>query len=103
MNSVLNYAYTVLQSQIQIKAVAEGYDPTIGIMHEARSGSSAFIFDLMEQQRPTVDRIILDFATSQVFDPADFTIRSDGICRLHPQLARRVVGMVAGIDGNITI
>jgi CRISPR associated protein Cas1 len=33
-------------------AVAEGYDPTIGIMHEGRYGSSAFVFDLMEPERP---------------------------------------------------
>jgi CRISPR-associated protein Cas1 len=37
-NSILNYAYTVLQSQIQINAVAAGYDPTIGIMQEGSGG-----------------------------------------------------------------
>jgi CRISPR/Cas system-associated endonuclease Cas1 len=36
VNAILNYAYTVLQGEIQIEAVAEGYDPTIGIMHEGR-------------------------------------------------------------------
>jgi CRISPR/Cas system-associated endonuclease Cas1 len=41
VNAILNYAYTVLQSQIQITAVADGYDPTVGIMHEGRFGSSA--------------------------------------------------------------
>jgi CRISPR-associated endonuclease Cas1 len=61
VNAILNYAYAVLQSQIQINAVAEGYDPTIGVMHEARDGSSAFVFDLMEPERPTVDRKVLEF------------------------------------------
>jgi CRISP-associated protein Cas1 len=42
----------LLQNQIQIEAVAEGYDPTIGVMHEARDGSPAFIFDMMEPKRP---------------------------------------------------
>src|ERR1700730_11464069 len=32
INAMLNYAYAVLQSQIQINAVADGYDPTVGIM-----------------------------------------------------------------------
>jgi CRISPR-associated protein Cas1 len=36
VNAILNYAYAVLQSRIQIDAVAEGYDPTIGIMHACR-------------------------------------------------------------------
>lgn len=51
VNAILNYAYGVLQSEIQINAIAEGYDPTIGIMYERRDGSWAFIFDLMEPQR----------------------------------------------------
>src|ERR1700730_9938089 len=78
LNAILNYAYAVLQSQIQIDTIAEGYDPTMGIMHEARDGSSAFIFDLMEPERPAIDRKVLEFVKGHVFDPADFTIRSDG-------------------------
>jgi CRISPR-associated protein Cas1 len=96
MNAILNYTYTVLQSQLQIDAIAEGYDPTIGIMHEGNNGSSAFIFDLMEPFRPLVDRKVLDFIQGHVFDPADFVIRSDGVCRLNPEMARRVVQMVCG-------
>jgi CRISPR-associated endonuclease Cas1 len=46
VNAILNYAYTVLQSELQINAIAEGYDPTIGIMHEGNNGSTAFIFYL---------------------------------------------------------
>lgn len=71
--------------------VADGYDPTIGIMHEKREGSSAFIFDLMEPERPAADRKVLEFIKGHVFDPADFVIRSDGVCRLNPEMARCVV------------
>ena len=88
VNAILNYAYTVLESELRIKAIADGYDPTIGIMHEGRDGSSKFVFDLMEPERPKVDRAVLDFVKATVFDPADFTIRSDGVVRLNPQLAR---------------
>jgi CRISPR associated protein Cas1 len=75
------HAYAVLQSQIQTNAVAKGYDPIFGIMHERRDGSSAFIFDLMEPERPTTDRKVLEFIRGHVFDPADFVIRPDGIKR----------------------
>src|SRR6516165_602658 len=51
VNAILNYAYTVLQSEIQISAISDGYDPTIGIMHEGSDGSAAFVFDLMEPRR----------------------------------------------------
>jgi hypothetical protein len=31
----------------------------------------------------------------QVFDPADFVIRTDGVCRLNPEMARMVVAKVS--------
>jgi CRISP-associated protein Cas1 len=46
-------------------------------------------------KRPRVDRAVLDFIKSSVFDPADFVIRSDGVCRLNPQMARTVVAKVS--------
>jgi CRISP-associated protein Cas1 len=94
VNAILNYAYTVLQSQLQIAAIAEGYDPTIGIMHEGNNGSAAFIFDLMEPFRPLVDRNVLEFIKGHLFDPSDFVIRSDGVCRLNPGMARHVAQIV---------
>jgi len=96
VNAMLNYAYTVLQSQLQIGAIAEGYDPTTGIMHERRNGSAAFVFDLMEPHRPLVDRKVLEFLEGHTFDPADFVIRADGVCRLNPEMSRHIAGLVAG-------
>jgi CRISPR-associated protein Cas1 len=91
VNAILNYAYAALESEMRIKAISEGYDPTIGIMHEGSDGSSKFIFDLMEPERPRVDRVVLDFVKGHVFDPSDFVIRTDGVCRLNPEMARMVV------------
>ena len=99
VNAILNYAYAALESEIRIKAISEGYDPTIGIMHEGSDGSSRFIFDLMEPERPKVDRNVLDFVKSHVFDPADFVIRTDGVCRLNPEIARMVVAGFSAVNG----
>jgi CRISP-associated protein Cas1 len=95
VNAILNYAYAALESEIRIKAISDGYDPTIGIMHEGSDGSSKFIFDLMEPERPRIDRVVLDFVKRHVFDPADFVIRSDGVCRLNPEMARMMVVRVS--------
>jgi hypothetical protein len=38
---------------------------------------------------------VLDFVKAHVFDPADFVIRTDGVCRLNPEMARMVVARVA--------
>jgi CRISPR-associated endonuclease Cas1 len=93
VNAMLNYAYTVLQSEIQMSAISEGYDPTIGIMHEEHRDSAAFVFDLMEQSRPEVDRNLLRMLNSQSFHSADFSICRNGICRLAPQMARYIAGL----------
>jgi CRISPR-associated protein Cas1 len=94
LNAILNYTYGVLQSQLQIQAVTDGFDPTLGIMHQGRRGAPALVFDLMEPNRPKVDAVVLGFALSATFSGADFVIRSDGVVRLAPQLARRVCQLV---------
>jgi CRISP-associated protein Cas1 len=54
------------------------------------------MFDLMEPERPAVDRKVLEFVSGHVFDPADFVIRTDGVCRLNPEMAKCVVRLVSG-------
>lgn len=95
VNAILNYAYTVRQSQLQIDTMANGYDPTLGIMHNRHQGSNAYILDLIEPERPIVDTAILRFLQERSFNGADFVIRRDGVCRLSPQLARAVATAVA--------
>jgi CRISPR-associated protein Cas1 len=93
VNAMLNYAYGVLVAQTQIRLIAEGYDPTIGIMHDRESDRGtypAFALDHMEPLRPVVDRGILQLVNSTTFTGADFSIQADGVCRLNPDLARRV-------------
>jgi hypothetical protein len=48
----------------------------------------------MESEQQKVDRQMLDFARTTVFDSADFTIRSNGVVRLNPQVARVAVARV---------
>jgi CRISP-associated protein Cas1 len=95
VNAMLNYGYAVLLRHMQIEAVAEGYDPTIGIMHKPKKDSPAYALDLMEPLRPVVDRAILTFVQSEAFSGKDFTIQGNGVCRLNPELARRVVQVVS--------
>lgn len=94
INAMLNYAYGVLTARTQMKLIADGYDPTIGIMHddkETRGKYPAFALDTMEPMRPIVDRGILNIINTVTFTRNDFPIQHDGVCRLNPNLARRVV------------
>ncbi len=95
VNAMLNYAYAILHSQVQIEAIGEGYDPRLGIMHESRPEAQALIFDLVEPRRPIVDAAVLKFVAAELFSAADFVICDDGTCRLAPQLARRLCEAIA--------
>jgi CRISPR-associated protein Cas1 len=93
VNAMLNYAYGVLIGRTQVQLIAEGYDPTIGILHGRESERGmypAFALDRMEPMRPVVDRVILELVRTTVFSGGDFSIQPDGVCRLNPELARRV-------------
>jgi CRISPR-associated endonuclease Cas1 len=91
VNAILNYAYAVLEGQVRTEVVAAGFDPTIGLLHAYQPERPTFVLDLMEPLRPIVDRKVIEFVHEHTFHPADFTIRSDGVCRLNPEMARHVV------------
>jgi CRISPR/Cas system-associated endonuclease Cas1 len=69
----------MLESQVQMQAAEDGYDPTIGFLHSCQAVTPALVFDLMEPLRLIVDRKVLIFVQAQTFHPADFTFRSDGV------------------------
>jgi hypothetical protein len=63
----------------------------LAIVHSDRDGTPAFVFDLMEPERPKVNRAVCwAFLKSEALHPADFAIREDGVVRLNPELAKRV-------------
>jgi CRISPR-associated protein Cas1 len=95
INAMLNYAYAVRAAQLQIQAVADGFDPNAGIMHHYRDDFPAYVYDLIEPERPKVDDAILTFARGRTFSGADFILRKDGACRLSPQLGRVVANLIS--------
>lgn len=94
-NAMLNYAYAVLEAEMRIACIKQGYDPRIGIMHRASRGSpDPFVFDVMEPYRPVVDAAVLQFALNEKFSPKDFVLKSNGVCRLSPQMAKMLAVQV---------
>lgn len=91
LNAMLNYAYAILEADTRINIISEGYDPRLGVLHGGKnSNDSSFVFDLMEPKRPVVDHAILEFVRGERFAAKDFVLRSDGVCRLSPQMAKVV-------------
>jgi len=86
------YAYGMLEASTRIQSIAEGYDPSIGVMHDSlKSEKHSFVHDRMEPLRPVADRAILKLIKEEAFSGADFLTQRDGVCRLSPLLARHVI------------
>ncbi|MEW5920392.1 MAG: CRISPR-associated endonuclease Cas1 [Bacillota bacterium] len=59
-NSMLNYGYGILYSQVWSAVILAGLEPFAGFMHVDRPGKPSLILDLIEEFRqPVVDRVII--------------------------------------------
>ena len=88
---MLNYAFGVLEGQVRLAAAEIGLDTRLGILHATRPNRYALALDLMEPLRPIVERGILNLVRDYAFARKDFIVSDEGVCKLHPQLARVVV------------
>lgn len=59
-NQMLNYGYTILNSQVWTSIDNAGLEPFCGILHQPRPGKPSLVLDLMEIYRPwVVDRNVI--------------------------------------------
>jgi CRISPR-associated endonuclease Cas1 len=91
VNAVLNYAYALLEAQVRLALLKQGFDPACGFLHVDRRGHEALVYDLMECQRADVDALALTFLKRTTLRAGDFIKVTDGSCRAHPALARHIV------------
>jgi CRISP-associated protein Cas1 len=98
VNAALNFGYALLESRVRIGIATHGLYLAVGFMHGPQRPKEAprspLALDLMEPLRPIVDRAVLAFLGERALRPPDFVITSEGVCRLHPQLARVLVAAV---------
>ena len=89
-NAILNYLYSVLESEARLAAAALGLDPGLGVLHVDASARDSLACDLMEPVRSEVDAYLLDWITRQPLRREWFTEQSDGNCRLLSSFAVRL-------------
>lgn len=89
-NCILNYLYTLLESESRLAAAAVGLDPGIGVLHVDTPYRDSLACDLMEAVRPQVDAFLLDWITQEPLKRTWFFEQRDGNCRLISELAVRL-------------
>ncbi|MBI5527265.1 MAG: CRISPR-associated endonuclease Cas1 [Deltaproteobacteria bacterium] len=62
VNSLLNYGYGILYSQVWGAALNAGLEPFAGFLHVDRPGKPSLVLDLVEEFRqPIVDRVVVAY------------------------------------------
>lgn len=89
-NAILNYLYTVLESEARLAAAALGLDPGLGVLHVDTPNRDSLACDLMEPVRPQVDAFVLDWITREPLSRQWFFEQRDGNCRLMGSFAVRL-------------
>ena len=89
-NAILNYLYSVLESEARLAAAALGLDPGLGVLHVDTPARDSLACDLMEPVRPQVDAYLLDWITRQPLKREWFCEQRDGNCRLAGSFAMRL-------------
>lgn len=78
VNSVLNYGYGILYSEVERCCVLAGLDPYLGFLHTDRYGKPSMVLDLIENFRSVVvDRAVVTLYAQKQLSDADFEKEGD--------------------------
>ena len=89
-NAMLNYLYTLLESEARLAAAALGLDPGLGVMHFDSPTRDSLASDLMEPVRSRVDAYVLDWLMRGPLRREWFFEQRDGNCRLMASFAQQL-------------
>ena len=82
INALRNYLFACLESEARLALLAQGLDPTLGVLHADQRNRDSLAFDAMEPVRAEVDGFLLDLLQDREFTARDFGELPNGICRI---------------------
>ena len=94
VNSLLNYGYAVVESEIWKSIYLAGLDPYCGFLHSERYGRASLVFDLIEEFRQQiVDKTILSIVNMNQVDTDDFEDKGN-IMLMNDKTRRLVIAKI---------
>ena len=80
VNALLSLAYSLLAKDCALAAMAVGFDPYIGFLHQPRPGRPALALDLQEEFRPLIaESAVLTALNNRMLEPTDFVRAGDAV------------------------
>jgi CRISPR-associated protein Cas1 len=90
-NALLNYGYSILESECRKALNSVGLEPTVGFLHEPRQTKCPLVYDLQEAYRWLVDTTVISCLESGHFGKRGFHRMDNYVLKLRPEAARRLV------------
>jgi CRISPR-associated endonuclease Cas1 len=90
INAMRNYLFACLESETRLALLAQGLDPTLGVLHADQRNRDSFALDAMEPVRTEVDAFLLDLLEDREFTARDFGELPNGICRIAAPLTHEL-------------
>ncbi len=91
VNTLLNYGYSILESQCRKALNTVGLEPTVGFLHEVRQTKYPLVYDLQEPYRWLVDTTIIERWEYSRFSKKDFYRMDNYVLRLKTEAAKRLI------------
>jgi hypothetical protein len=90
INAMRNYLFACLESEARLALLAQGCDPTMGVLHADQRNRDSLALDAMEPVRADVDAFLLDFLEDREFTARDFGEVPNGVCRIAAPLTHEL-------------
>lgn len=98
----LNYLYSCLESRVKRYCMIHRLDTDFPVLHRnCRMNRSSLIYDLMEPVRPSVDLLLYQFMAKTTLKASDFFETRQGVCKVSPELASKIIPLVRSLDSDI--
>ncbi len=91
VNTMLNYGYSLLESECLRAINSVGLDAHVGFLHEMNPSKNSLVYDLQEPFRFLVDLAVINLLENKTLENKDFIRTENYNLRLKPTGARKVV------------
>jgi len=91
VNTLLNYSYSILESQVRKALNSVGLEPTVGFLHETRQTKYSLCYDMMEVYRFLPDTAVIECLEHNHFSKKDFYRLDNYVLRLKPEAVKKLL------------
>ena len=91
INALLNYGYSILESEIRKAINSVGLDYSIGFLHEINQSHTPLVYDLQELFRWLIDLSVIQLLEENKIKKSDFVITENYHTRLRENTAKMLI------------